>query len=350
MKEKKYPPLDPQCPSKKSIIIRKRKEAALQAPNTKVILVKRKEQLTKHYKKILNETLQETKNKFGNKNFVALWDYLGFESPFEPFTDYFNPGKKVSFRSKIKTMALWKKYEISEKGNFSQFPMVDKLKIIKVMMDRLFNLSDLKETGYITYYFFINDPFYLYGTSKIDLFKPILPDLPEKKDFSKETYFKNPKPVGTSWNILSGWRAVMRIPEIPIKDYYGEKITLYYKFFNYFIFQLLLLTPMAVLCFFVSTAAQNPIVYEDDNEVIGNNSTNTTELDNMTNWNSESFDNKNPLDKIDLILTIVFGVCLAIWSNLFVSIWNPSENVFKIKHGQSEAEDDEQVNYFFIKK
>lgn len=359
LKDKKYPPLDPRFPSKKSDLIRKRKEAMLQAPNTKIIMVKRKEQLTKHYKKIFNETLKETKQQFGRKKLMSLWDHLGFEIPFEPFTDYFNPGKKVSFRSKFKTMALWKKYEISEMGNFSQFPMVDKLKIIRIMMDKLFNLSDLKETGYITYYFFLNDPFYLYGESKINLFKPILPDLPEKKeDLSQDTYYKNPKPVAKTWDILRSWRAVIKIPEIPIKDYYGEKITLYYKFFNYFIFQLLLLTPIAVLCFFISISAQDSIVYDDElaDNIANNtsiNKTNTTYttaivLNNITVSDSGEFQNMDPLDQMDLILTIVFGISLAIWSNLFVSIWNPIESIFKIKHGQSEAEDDEQVNLYFF--
>ena len=219
------------------------------------------------------------------------------------------------------------------------------------MMDKLFNLSDLKETGYITYYFFLNDPFYLYGTSKINLFKPILPDLPEKKDFSKETYFKNPKPVGKTWDILTSWRAVIKVPEIPVKDYYGEKIALYYKFFNYFIFQLLLLTPLAVICFFVSTTAQNSISYVDDyaDEIENNASANAT-TNNMTYTDSELFSNLNPLDKVDLILTIIFGISLAVWSNLFVSIWDPQENVFKIKHGQSDVQDNEQVSLFFYLK
>lgn len=356
LKNKKFPRLilDPESPSKQSVVLRKRKEAASQAPNTKVILVKRKEQLTKNYKKIFNVILQETKIQFGSKNFAALWDYLGIESPFEPFTDYFNPGKKVSFRSKFKTMALWKKYEISERGNFSQFPMVDKLKIVRVMMDRVFNLSDLKETGYITYYFLLNDPFYLYERSKFNLFKPLLSDLTEenKKDFSKDTYFKNPKPVSKSWNILSGWGAIMKIPEVPIKDYYGEKIALYYKFFNYFIYQLLCLTPLGVLCFTVSTAANADQYFEDLAATSDNNTTsgNLTNSVNASDYDPAAFENVDTIVQADWVLTIIFGILMAVWSNLFVAFWNPSENKFKIKHGQSETEDDEQVKLIFFFK
>ena len=72
-----------------------------------------------------NEYFKDIKGLFAkSKTLKNIWDRLDLKNPISPFTDYFN---NVNERLN----AIWRRFEINENKDRSQFNNMDRIKMVQ---------------------------------------------------------------------------------------------------------------------------------------------------------------------------------------------------------------------------
>lgn len=278
--------------------------------------------------RVLNETMRKqhrlymmTVGRF-NSNYRVhnIWSRLDMPETISPF---------IPFIQRKKFMRLFSNFEINELSDRRYFNQMNRNKIIINYIKTAINVPQLKEDKVIKNAFFLHDRFAKNGKSNLYLFEEVIEDLEElvmakqtrnKDDIKINRFLQNlvnfSEPgdfLGRSLARSMNFRCTdpMYIDEVPVVNYFGEKIGLMFKFISYYgvkKYYMIFIT----LVFFV--------VLE------------FTPIKDMTMYKYFEF--------AQMIIINIYSL------NFYVK-WNQQENLFAMKFGQTDQklQNESRVNF-----
>jgi hypothetical protein len=221
-----------------------------------------------------------------------LWEHMGFVKPLSPYFDYVRDQR---FKN------IWKKYETQNKQKKEIFRSIDRLKLLQSLISRQADLHYLAQKEIIHSFFPLKNDFELHGVRQ---FTSYLED-PDYEDNAKKMLgnFYEPSPKG----LLNNWGSRLIFGDLPItkiRNYFGEKIGLYFAFINYFSKVLSIPSFSGVAVFVLQRIYQ-------------------------------------PEDRIIIIANVLYCIYVSVWAAVFIEFWKRRENCLAIKWGQTDYEEDE---------
>lgn len=201
--------------------------------------------------RVLNDTMKKrhrlymlTVGRFmDNYRVHNVWTRLGMSETISPY---------IPFIQRKKFKRLFSNYEINELSDRAYFNQMNRNKIIFDYIKSAIKVSQLKEDKVIKNSFFLHDRFVKNGKSNLYLFEEIIEDLEElimdkqvrnREDIKINNFLKNLVNFGEpsdflekslSQNMKYRFYDPMYINEVPIVNYFGEKIGLMFKFISYY--------------------------------------------------------------------------------------------------------------------
>ena len=167
-----------------------------------------------------------------------MWDWLDLP-PVAPYTPFIGSNELTY---------IWRKYEINEKWDRSLFLQMERIKIVNTMLLKEINILGLMENKIIESYFPLHDNYQLFGGDK-NKKRLLLDPLIEKKimhedeitqgqeklksmfeDMADEAESTDFDADGSSISdeIAFNWQKPTTIDIDSLRNYYGEKIALYF--------------------------------------------------------------------------------------------------------------------------
>ncbi|CAD8106362.1 unnamed protein product [Paramecium primaurelia] len=296
------------------------------------IKASKREMLAMNYLELLQEGLEVT--NYQNRQLFTIWDIIGIQ-PFEPFIPYNITPKNVAFSSQIKLNSIWKKYRVTETGRISLFSTMERMKLNNLALGEKINFSILFSRHLAISAFCLSDDFELFGKTNKALFDPLFEEEYDHEIILKDaqySYFyrelKHHEALdkrGPNKYILNDysyvtpklenlafiWRFEYKqpwfIPTQQIREYYGEKIALYFTFLGYYTMMLL---PIGFIGLIIS-------------------------IIQLLVWNQNDYNYIMP--------QIIFGMIQIQWANLMYDLWQQREKVFAAQYGQGEGGSGEQA-------
>lgn len=222
--------------------------------------------------------------------------------------------------------SMWRSYEKNERGDRSYFLGMEKLKMIKKIISKNINVLKLIKTKYMDSMFPLHDNYQVYGDFNGPLFKKLVDDnvLQEFKETSgarrvkqyfimmadeaEKTDFDTD---GSSLidDISFNWKQPWEINIESLRNYFGEKIAMY---FNFLSFYTLYLWPMGILGIIAQI-----VIDKSSNLMIQNG------------------------------MKMAFSFLIIIWSTIFIELWKRKESLFAVQFGQTDTENAEAERVSF---
>ena len=318
----------------KNAFKKKKKEAKIKL-NTKILRNNRRKLMAKGYEDLFVQAMEVVNSQYKKKKLLrTIWNHSKMHQQ-AAFFDYFQTPNNMSFRVKNKINAIWKRYQITEKGQYSLFTRMERLKLAYNTLQKFINVAYLIDNEFISEVFVINDMLALNGdplkdqlklgisfrtlsTKALTLqrnhasMKRIEVDSPEKNS-EEEVFEINEVLQQTYNNLCSEWSFKLSnpiyVPVEKIRNYYGEKVALYFDFLSHYTKYLSVMAILGLI---------KTVLY----------------------YLLEDY-------MIRFIMDIFIGISLGVWSNAFVLRWRRKELSFAIKYGQLDFEQDEQERSLF---
>lgn len=148
---------------------------------------------------------------------------------------------------------MWRKYEVNEKGLRSEFINMEKIKITHAIVLKNINILKMIKELIVTAYFPIHDHYQLQAIPKSPFFEKLIEGefMQPKEDTEHEYELKNlfnelkdeAEPTDFDSDSLEessafNFRIPWHVSINSMRDYFGEKIALYFSFLSYFTKQL----------------------------------------------------------------------------------------------------------------
>lgn len=247
------------------------------------------------FKGVVEESIEKA-NKSVAKEFrlYNLWDRLGINKPFAPYAEY----RRSSLSGQDELVNLWCTHQIDEFGQRSLFMNYERIRLLCSFIYTQINLNALVENEIILAHFPLHNNWLLTGRST-RFIRSISPD----DEILKIAILSlNPKKLTES--LIDSWETRLIRQQIPldkIKNYYGEKIALYFEFLKYFQLHLLIPGVLGLGVFIVQR------VLEQNNPAV-------------------------------LACNGFYCLFIIIWSTIFIEIWKRKESSQALVWGQTEFE------------
>lgn len=244
---------------------------------------------------------------------INMWNLLGTE-PIPPFMKFTGGG------------SFWRSYEKNEKGDRSTFLAMEKLKMMHKIISKNINVLKLLKLKYLEACFPLHDNYQMQGEFTAPLFKKLNDErfLLERKDTPGEKRVKQYFMMmadeaektdfdtdGSSLvdDIKFNWTHPWEINIESVRNYFGEKIAMY---FNFLSFYTLYLMPMGIL----GIIAQIVIDYA-------------------------------PGLMVQNGMKMAFSFLIIIWSTIFIELWKRKQSLFAVQFGQTNTESAEAERVSF---
>ncbi|CAD8105641.1 unnamed protein product [Paramecium primaurelia] len=245
-----------------------------------------------------------------NKSILLnLWGRLNVD-PVAPYTEFFQPNNEVG-------NSMWRKYEVNEKGLRSEFINMEKIKITHAIVLKNINILKMIKELIVTAYFPIHDHYQLQAIPKSPFFEKLIEGefMQPKEDTEHEYELKNlfnelkdeAEPTDFDSDSLEkssafNFRIPWHVSINSMRDYFGEKIALYFSFLSYFTKQLWYMAIIGIIAQGLISAS--------------------TEQAKST-------------------MIILFSLAIIIWSTFFIEFWKREQILFSVQFGQQNFEEDE---------
>lgn len=261
--------------------------------------------LEKHNEKMcLQKILKQTINKVNSESLKdfklkTLWDRMGFKEPMSPYFDF---TRKIDPMTKQDNFRhIWKKYDSIDTNSKAIFRPIDRIKLLGSLITRQADLHYLAQKEIIVTSFPLKSHSELYGFSQFTNAMQDQDYIPETKKMLNSLYTTSQKGIINQWNNAHGCTT---LPLSKVRNYFGEKIGMYFAFVSYFGKFLSVPSIIGLIIFVLQR-----LYSADSRIVIGANT--------------------------------FYCIYISIWATCFVEFWNRKESCLAIKWGQSDYEEDE---------
>ncbi|KAL4509164.1 hypothetical protein ABPG72_018095 [Tetrahymena utriculariae] len=262
-----------------------------------------------------NQNFQKVQSIFsGKQKLQNIWHRLEVENPIPPFSNFTNSPYEEH-------LLFWRTYEQNEFKQRSIFTNMEKIKICDIVIGDNVNVLKMLNQGLILNYFPLHDPHQLKGDSALQYFQKVIendilpePELSEVQDRVRKLFLMldtqaDPSDFDTSSviqdlsiRIFKPW--YLQIDSI--RDYFGEKIAIYFKFLSSYTFHLSYISFIGVII-----------------EII-----------------IASLKYKHP--ETSAGFRFFFAIIIIIWQCAFIEFWKREQAVFSLTYGQENFEQSEQ--------
>lgn len=245
------------------------------------------------FQKLIKDSLEKANLGISSKDQLKnLWGRFEIPKPVAPYAEYRRSSKDDELHD------LWRSHEIDQSGKRCLFRSMERIRLLNSYMETEISLNALQALGYIEAHFPLHNFWQLKGhesnlentaSSEDKLLKNILYDF---------------KPLNTDGPLVTCWNTSLinqKIPLSKIRNYFGEKIGLYFEFLRFYQVSLLVPALIGLGVFIVQR-----MIKEDD--------------------------------PIVLIINAAYSVFMTIWATVFLESWMRHESSLSIVWGQTKFE------------
>jgi Calcium-activated chloride channel len=250
----------------------------------------------KHQMFLLQKLIRESLDKVNlnvqkEDRLLNLWDQLGIEKPIAAYAEFYKSRAENSD-------GMWRTHEIDELGQRSLFKGMERLRLISSLIDTQISLTALHDRGYVVAYYPLHNNWKLKrkvsnslrsSTTEEILLRNILIDFRSKQ--------KNLSLVN-SWNTSL---INQKVPLNKIRNYFGEKIALYFEFLRFSQTSLLIPSLVGLFVFCIQNT------YSQDSIFV-------------------------------LTLNAIYSIFMTVWATVFLEYWRRKEAKQAIIWGQTKLE------------
>ncbi|CAG9311621.1 unnamed protein product [Blepharisma stoltei] len=256
-----------------------------------------------YYQKLVRKCIQESNDAQVKKKkmLFSLWDRLEISKPIGAYSDYV---RNIDSKSGVDLFKfLWRLHRNDQYNKRSIFKNIDRLKLLQSLISRQVKLHYLQQKELVVCHFPLVNHWELSGKSKFpnsELDTDQDTDLDDALNFLKD---KNDAYQG----LIHEWNNKIWDTNLPlgkIRNYFGEKIALYFSFIA-FAAEFLKRSSYVGLIIFI-------LQYSFDSR------------DTKVIW-----------------FNAIFCVYVSGWATTFLEIWRRKESALSVEWGQTDYEDDE---------
>ena len=220
-----------------------------------------------------------------------LWDKLGIQKPIHPFAEY--------RRSEDDLHDKWRSHENEHTGKRTLFRNVERLRLLSSHIDTQINLESLMEKEFIVAHFPLPNSHLLKGKNEQERLASAT-----SEDLLLRNILIDFRSAAKGASLIDSWNTSLinqKIPLNKIKNYFGEKVALYFEFLRFFQVSLLVPSILGLVVFIVQKSMN-----QDDDAV--------------------------------LVLNIVYSVFMTVWATVYLEYWKRREAALAIMWGQTKFE------------
>ena len=246
------------------------------------------------FKSLLKNSLNKANSNLSNKDKLkTMWDRVGINTPFAPFAEYMRSTKDDELQK------LWKSHKIDPSGKRSIFKNIERIRLLTSYIYTQVNLSALEESEVLVAHYPFHTSWQLHGKLLREL-----SDIPEDDKVLKLVAVQIKEYEANLTSLVDVWRTSILNQKLPlgrIRNYFGEKIALYFEFLRNFQTSLVLPALAGLVVFILQ-------------QVLGTS------------------------HSVVLAANALFCIFISIYATVFLEYWKRIETALSVTWGQTEFE------------
>lgn len=249
------------------------------------------------FKTLLIDCLDKANAEVPERNrLYNLWGRLGIPKPIAPTAEYRRP--QASTEDELKD--LWRNHSIDESGKRSLFKNIERIRLLASYIYTQINLNALVKNEVIIAHYPLHNNYQLVGKSD----RTIENIPPDDKLLQALIIDLKTSRNRQSASVMESWYTGLFRQQIPlskVRNYFGEKITLYFEFLRVYQRSLIFPSIIGIIVFIVqrSLSETNPGV---------------------------------------LAVNAIYCIFITIWATVFLERWKRRESSMAVVWGQTEFE------------
>ena len=234
-----------------------------------------------------NQTVSAKEDRLSN-----LWTCLGFNKPIAPYAEYRESAKNDELNG------LWRKHQIDKEGTRSLFKNMERIRLIYSLIESEIKINALEEEEFVVAHFPLHNSWQLNGSETL-----IVPHV-SLEDRLLRNILYDFKPLDQDGPLKQAWRTSLinqRLPLSKIKNYFGEKLGLYFEFLRFQQVSLLIPGIIGLAVYIIQ----------------------------------QLFDQDSPQT---LVLNTFYSIFMTIWATVYLEAWSRRESTLAVVWGQTNFE------------
>jgi hypothetical protein len=253
--------------------------------------VKRMVLFQKLIKESLTKVNSESRSKHKLKN---LWDWLGLQKEIPPYLEY----KKFSKNTELQK--IWRYYSVDANGKRALFKNMERIRLLSLYIEQVVDLSVLEHHNIVAGHFPLHHDWELNGKTKsLSRYSAEEDHLMHNFLFSLKENSKKNLPLEKAWRVSL---INNQLPLSKLRNYFGEKIAMYFEFLNLMHKYLLFPSILGIIVFILQ-------------HYIGDNS-----------------------NTVVRVFNIFYSILMTLWATIFTEHWKQREASLAILWGQTKYE------------
>ena len=246
------------------------------------------------FQKLVKDSIEKANLGFRTSDQLkSLWDRIGVSKPIAPFAEY-----RRAVSSEDELANLWRTHEIDESGKRSLFRSMERIRLIVSYIETEIGINFLQDKKLVAAHFPLHNIWQLKGKNA-GLQIVVL-----EEDRLLRNILFDFKPLHADGPLAVSWKSSLinqKIPLSKVRNYYGEKIALYFEFLRYYQTSLLLPGLVGLIVFVIQRV----------------------------------FDEHSPQV---LALNAFYSVFMTIWATIYLEGWKRKEAGLSISWGTTKFE------------
>lgn len=245
------------------------------------------------FQKLVKDSIEKANLGFRNRDCLKnLWTRMDISKPIAPFAEYRRGNKDDELCN------MWRTHEINESGKRSLFRNMERIRLIVSYIRTEVGINFLQEKGFIVAHYPLHNIWQLKGKNS-----NIVQNIPDEDKLLRNILYDF-KPLNADGPLITSWRTSLfnqKIPLSKIRNYYGEKLALYFEFLRYHQCSLLFPALIGIAVFVIQR------VFDSQSSQV-------------------------------LALNAFYSIFMTIWATAFLEGWKRKEAALSISWGTTKFE------------